>query len=78
MAMSLAAEQHYSPQELAALWGLSDEMIRRMFADEPGILLIGEPSRRVGRRLVRGYQTMRIPRSVSDRVHERLRTRRRH
>ena len=71
--MSLATEQHYSPQALAALWGLSDETIRRLVADEPGVLRIGSGSRRAGRRLVRGYTTYRIPASVAERLHARLR-----
>jgi len=58
--MSLADEQHYSPKELAALWGLSAEMIRRMFADEPGVLKIGP--------------RLRVPGSVVDATLERLTT----
>lgn len=60
-------EQHYDPKTLAELWGLSAEKVRRMFATEPGVMRIGERSRRVGRRLVRGYITYRIPHSVAER-----------
>jgi hypothetical protein len=69
---ALAHEQHYDPKELATLWGISPEKVRRMFAAEPGVLKIGEPSRRVGRKLTRSYYTMRIPHSVAERVHSKL------
>jgi hypothetical protein len=68
----LAGEQHYSPRVIAQRWGLSETKVRRMFEGEPGVLRIGEPSRRVGRKLRRGYYTMRIPESVAVRVHRRL------
>lgn len=68
----LAAEQHYSPKDLAQRWGLSETKIRRLYEREPGVLRIGEPSHRVGRKLKRSYITMRIPESVALRVHRRL------
>lgn len=67
----LAGERHYSPRELTH-WELSETKIRRLFEHEPGVLRIGEPSRRVGRKLKRGYYTMRIPETVALRVHRRL------
>jgi hypothetical protein len=30
------------PKELGALWGLSSDTIRRLFEDEPGVLMIGK------------------------------------
>jgi predicted transcriptional regulator len=68
----LADEKHYSPAEIAELWGLSPTKVRRMFLDEPGVMKIGEPSQRIGRRLKRRYFSLRIPASVRDRVHTRL------
>lgn len=68
-----AFEKHFSPAELGHLWGLSDTKIRRLFQDEPGVLKIGEPSRRLGRKLKRSYYSLRIPESVALRVHERMR-----
>lgn len=62
----LLMERHYSVQELASAWGLSQNSIRRMFEDQPGVLRIGKSFRR-GRR---GYVTLRIPESVAVRVHE--------
>jgi len=66
-------ERHLSPKEIGEAWGLSDTKVRRMFQNEPGVVLIGEPSRRLGRKLKRSYHTMRIPESVAIRVYERLR-----
>jgi hypothetical protein len=66
-------ERHFSVKEVGDAWGLSDTKIRRIFQNEPGVVLIGEPSRRLGRKLKRSYHTMRIPESVAIRVYERLR-----
>jgi hypothetical protein len=68
----LAGERHFTPKELSGLWHLSETKIRRLFEMEPGVLRIGEPSRRVGRKLKRSYYTLRIPESVALRVHRRL------
>ena len=68
----LATERHYTPGELGKLWHLAPSKVRDLFVDEPGVLRIGEPSRREGRALKRGYFTMRIPESVAVRVHARL------
>jgi len=59
--------KHYSMDELAELWGVSVDSIRRIFRDEPGVLKIGEngPKRR-------RHLTLRIPESVVERVHMRL------
>jgi len=70
--MTGAQEQHFTPQTLATLWGLSATKVRRMFENESGVLRIGEPSRRIGRTLKRSYHTLRIPGSVAERVYKRL------
>jgi hypothetical protein len=70
--MALATEKHYTPVELSELWNLSPSKVRELFADEPGVVRIGERSRREGRKLTRGYFTLRIPESVAIRVHSRL------
>ena len=62
------AEKHFSPAELADLWGVSTETVRVLFREEPGVLKIGKD----GTRLRRGYKTLRIPESVAERVHTRL------
>jgi|ERR1700733_9099955 len=68
----LAGERHYSPKEIANLWGLSETKIRRLFEHEPGVIRIGEPSRRVGRKLKRSYYTMRISETAARTVYRRL------
>jgi hypothetical protein len=35
----------YSPAEVGKIWGVSVDTVRRLFEKEPGILLIGRPSR---------------------------------
>jgi len=68
--VSRATERHYSVAEVADLWKLSLGAVRRLFQHEPGVLALGEPRPKFGRR--RGYVTLRIPQSVLDRVHRRL------
>ena len=54
----------YTPKELADLWRLSENSIRRLFQDESGVFTMGESNRR-GKR---GYCTLRIPEVVALRV----------
>jgi hypothetical protein len=54
----------YTPRELAELWQLSENSIRRLFQDEPGVFTLGSNNPR-GRR---GYTTLRIPEEVALRV----------
>jgi hypothetical protein len=63
------AEKHYSVPEIAEMWGLSRAAVRRIFQNEPGVLTLGEPRPKFGRR--RGKVTLRIPQSVLERVHRR-------
>lgn len=63
------AVRHYSVAELAKLWNLSPNKVREMFQHEPGVLAIGEPRPKFGRR--RGKVTLRIPQSVAERVYRR-------
>jgi hypothetical protein len=63
-----ALERHYSVTEVAKLWGLSENTIRRMFTGEPGVVEWGSEETR----FKRAYKTMRIPESVLQRVHRRL------
>jgi AraC-like DNA-binding protein len=67
--VSRATERHYSVAELAELWNLSPSAVRRLFQREPGVLTIGEPRPKYGRR--RGKVTLRIPQSVLERVYRR-------
>ena len=61
-------ERHYSVEELTELWGMSDDFVRRLFLHEPGVVVFFKqrPDRRV-------YRTLRIPESVVQRVHRRMR-----
>jgi hypothetical protein len=67
--MDLASETHYSIQELAARWKLSEKTVRKLFESEPGVIQIGGQEGRFRR----AYVTRRIPESVAQRVHRRLR-----
>lgn len=64
----MVAEKHYTPDELAKLWAISPETVRKLFRNEPGVLKIGK----TGSRYRRGYITLRIPEQVAERVHRKL------
>jgi hypothetical protein len=58
----------YSPKQLAELWHLSEQTVRRLFQDEPGVFVLGDSNPRSKR----AYCTLRIPQSVAEKVwHER-------
>jgi AraC-like DNA-binding protein len=63
----LALERHYSVSEIAELWAMSEKSVRRLFANEAGVLSWGHEESRTKR----GYISMRIPESVVIRVHQR-------
>lgn len=65
-ATSRYQEHHYAVAEIAAMWNLSEDTVRRLFKDEPGVLVIRDWQPR-GRK--RRYTTLRIPESVVARVH---------
>lgn len=67
---SRVTERHYSVAEVAEMWSLAVNTVRRLFENEPGVLAIGEHRPKFGRR--RGKVTLRIPGSVVERVHRRL------
>ena len=60
-------ERHLTVSELASLWRLSKDTIRRLFLNEPGVVIIHRSRRRA-----RTYKTLRIPESVAQQVHGRL------
>lgn len=64
-----ASEKHYSVIEISKLWALSQKTVRRIFENEPGVIVWGGPE--TTRK--RGYRTIRVPESVLLRVHRRLR-----
>lgn len=61
-------ERHYSVAEIAEIWSLSRDVVRKLFERESGVLVLGDD----GSRTKRGYHTLRIPESVMERVHRRL------
>ena len=64
-----AFETHFAVEDLARVWGMSEDFVRRLFLKEPGVVVFYE--QRPGRRV---YRTLRIPESVALRVHRRMRT----
>lgn len=62
----VSLERHYTVEEIAEAWNLSKDAVRRIFRNEPGVLVLGTDHRR---RKKRRYETLRIPLSVLDRVH---------
>ena len=61
----LALERHYTVPEIAAMWNISGDTVRRIFRGQEGVIEIGSPETRYCRQ----YQTMRVPESVLLRVH---------
>jgi len=62
---SATLERHFSVAEIALIWNLGKDSVRRIFQNEPGVLVLG--ARSSGRK--RRYGTLRIPQSVLERVH---------
>jgi hypothetical protein len=63
-----ALERCLTVKEVAALWKLSEDTVRRLFQHEPGVLAISQARHRGKRR----YVTLRIPESVLERMCRRL------
>lgn len=59
-----AVEQHYTPKQIAMLWGVSEETVRRTFRDLPGVFVLG--SERHGKRK---NHTIRVPESILSNYH---------
>lgn len=64
-----STERHYSPADIAAMWRLSVDSVRKIFEKEPGVLIIGNSQSRRGKR---SYTTLRIPQTVLNRIHKKL------
>ena len=58
-------QRHYTVAEVAAIWNLSKDAVRKIFQNEPGVLVLGGHSSSRKRR----YTTLRIPQTVIERVH---------
>jgi hypothetical protein len=68
MSTDTAFEKHLTPAQIADLWEKDPKTIRRMFEDEPGVLIDERPETRKKRR----YRSFSIPTSVIERVHRRI------
>jgi hypothetical protein len=60
----------YTVKELAYLWNVSDETIRRLFEEEDGVLDIQTPGRCNSQK--RRYRNLRIPGRIALRVQHRM------
>lgn len=69
--IAAARERLLKVTDVAAMWGLSAVSVRRLFLQEPGVLVLGrsEPQSKLRKRV---YRTLRIPESVVARVRQRL------
>lgn len=61
-------EELYTVAEVAKSWKLSPKKIRQLFANEVGVLRIGNDEKMHGR----AYISLRIPASVERRVKQKL------
>ena len=59
------AERHYRVSELAELWNLGRETVRRLVKDDPGVIKV-----RLGKK--KAHVTYSVPESVAARIHVRL------
>ena len=65
---SIAIQKHYSADQLAEMWAISADTVRKLFRDDPDVLKIGSGETRNKR----GYVVLRIPESVVRRTHAKL------
>lgn len=59
------AEKHFRVGELAELWGLGRETVRKLVKDDPGVIKI-----RMGRK--KAHTMYSVPESAAQRIHTRL------
>jgi len=62
---STTFERHYRVGELAKLWSLGRETVRKLVKDDPGVIKI-----RMGRK--KSYTVYSVPESAAQRIHTRL------
>jgi hypothetical protein len=60
-----AFERHYRVAELARMWGLGRETVRKLVKDDPGVIKI-----RMGRK--KAHTMYSVPESAASRIHTRL------
>jgi hypothetical protein len=59
------AEKHYRVSDLAELWGLGRETIRKLIMDDPGVIKIRQRRKKM-------HTTYSVPESAARRIHTRL------
>ena len=65
-----AFEQHYTVQQVAELWGVSEATVRRLFEDAEGVLKISMPRvLKISARKHKPHVLLSIPASVLERIH---------
>ena len=64
-----ALERHYSVPEVALIWNVSQDTIRRLFRERADVLKLAHPDTEQKR----GYCVLRIPESVVKAVHAKMR-----
>lgn len=64
----IALERHYTVAEISELWHLDAKTVRKLFAQEPGVLWISSEEGRYKR----AYRSLRIPESVMLRMHRNM------
>ena len=60
-----AIEKHHSVPEIAKAWGLSQDTVRALFKDRPGVFKLESPEKR----FKRGYTVLRIPEMLMRKVY---------
>jgi hypothetical protein len=60
-----SSEPHRTVKEIAESWNLSQDAVRRIFERESGVFVLDNSASPGKRR----YRTLRIPKSVEERVH---------
>jgi len=63
-APGLAGFEVLTPKQIAEAWQLSEQSVRRLFQDRPGVFKLGEgnPKKK------RAYVTLRIPFTIAEQV----------
>jgi hypothetical protein len=64
-------EKHYTILEIADMWGISADLARDTFRNEPGVIVFERP----GTKTKRAYSTIRVPESVAETVYNKMRRR---
>ena len=66
--VATSIEKHYTVDQIAEIWNLSRDTVRRIFSAAEGVLKITRP----GTKYKRTHTTLRIPESVLFRVHRQM------